>query len=384
MERVLLFTAYAFYPGEVYDALRFSIDRGIHDDRLVLTLFFFINFFIANFLLISLISLAILIAKSVRERKIKALSEKYQNLLAEYVCYDDASSAIPEEIRKIGNDRLKRSVLISQIIRLNKNLFGVAKERLRDLFMKLNLNEDSVRYVKNPKWHIQAKGFRQLAQMNITDANNLIEDKLNSENEILSFEAQLAMVQLNHDAPFSFLGKIKKYFPLWNQLNIQILINSNNIKVPEFSGWLKSANNNVVVFALRMIRIFQQQKAFADIIPLLNHIDAEVKNNSIITLGRLGLNEASLFLKNIYSGSADKTKILILKALQNLPDESNIKFLGDALLDNDNNIKIEAAKALLCIGELGRNKLQFTRMSAQVDNADIVSIIDRSLDKRIV
>jgi len=79
-----------------------------------------------------------------------------------------------------------------------------------------------------------------------------------------------------------------------------IKLNTNNINVPEFSKWLNSENEGVVTFSLRMIKIFRQQSAFNGIIPLLKHQSITIRNEAIITLGKLGINEALIYLRNIY------------------------------------------------------------------------------------
>ncbi len=384
VDKILLTIANKFYPEKLATVIKVAVERRSNNDILVLTLFLFIHFFIINFILISGISILILILKTIKEKKIKYYSEIYQNTLAEYIFYEGASSDLPEELKQLKDNKFKRAVLIDELIKFNKNLYGEARDRLRELYLEMNLDKDSIKNVNSNRWYIQAKGFRQLAQMNVTDANSLIDKNLNSTNDILSFEAQLAMVQLNHESPFSFLDKLKKYFPLWNQLNVQILINNNNIKVPEFSKWLNSDNEYVITFALRMVRIFQQQNAFNSIVLLLKHPNDIVRKNAIITLGNLGLNEGLIHLRNIFSEQETSTKIIILKAMQTLPDESNIKFLGDLLQDTDNDIKFEAGKALITLGEIGKNRLILARMETDVENIEILSIIDHLLDKKIL
>jgi hypothetical protein len=379
-----LMFAYILYPKSIINYLADFFNDDSYNYKLVSFLFFLIQFFFINFIIISLISVFILIMKVYREKKIKLLEDKYRELLVDYIFNEDNNILIPDEFQKIENNKFKRGVLLNQIMVFNKNLFGETKIKLRELYLAMKLNEDSIKSLNSNKWHIQAKGLRQLSQMNIPEKNNIIEEKINSKNDILSFEAQLAMVKLNHASPFSFLDKLKKYFPLWNQLNIHNTINANSFKVPEFSKWLSSENDYIVVFALRMIRIFQQQKAIKEILHLLNHTNESIKSNAIITLGNLRLNDALIDLRNIFNNEGIEIKILILKAIQNLQDESNIKFLGDALNDSDNNVKLEAAKALKYLGDIGINKLQMVRMTSNYENADIISVIDHVLDDRII
>ncbi len=222
-----------------------------------------------------------------------------------------------------------------------------------------------------------------MAQMNITEANQIIEKSLNSKNDILNGEAQLSLVQLNSETPFSFLSRLRNFFPLWNQINVHNLLTISNIAIPQFSNWLSSDNSTIVTFALRMIRYFQQQKSVNEIIGLLKHSDESVRAEAIKTLSKLGIGDALGSLKNSYEMETDRNKILIIKALQSIPDESNLKFLGELLRDIDNNVKLEAAKAIVALGPIGTSKLMMTKMTAQMENIELIPLINHALDNRI-
>lgn len=384
IDRSFFYIASASYPGSLNYIIEKVTGKRNHNNKRILILCFLIIFLVISFLLITIISIFILIVKSIRGGKTKRLSAIYQSKLEEYISSIGFTNDILKELKALRNNSLRRRLLAEEMLSFNKTLTGEAKAKLRGLYIDLNLHEDAVKYIKSNSRHKQAKGISQLAQMNVAASLNLIENKLNSTNDFLSFEAQMAMVRLNYDSPFSFLIKIKKHFPLWSQLNIHMLINTDNIKVPDFSVWLKSENYYITVFALRMIGIFRQHKSFSEVVLLLNSPNQHIKQNAIIALGRLGLNEASIYLRNIYHEETNDNKVIILKALQNMPDESNIRFLGDILLQADNVIKLEAAKCLAYIGEKGRSKLQVLKMTADVESANTVSVIDHVLDRRIV
>ena len=382
--RTFLYIASASYHGGLYNIIEKVIGKSNHNNKIVIILCFLIIFFVISFPLISIIFIIILIARSIRERKVKRLSGIYQSKLAEYLISKGVGNAMLNDFKAICNNSFRRRLLANEMLIHNKNLTGEDKAMLRELYINLRLNEDAVKYLKSHSKYMQVKGISQLAQLKVAGSLNLIENKINSSNDMLSFEAQMALVQLNPDSPFSFLDKLKKHFPLWNQLNIHMLINTDILKVPDFNRWLKSENYYVTVFALRMIGIFRQHKAFSEVVLLLNSPNQYIRQNAIIALGRLGLNEASIYLRNIYHEESDENKVLIIKALQNLPDESNIQFLGDILMLENNVMKIEAAKGLAYIGESGRSKLQVLKMTADVESADTVSVIDHVLDRRIV
>jgi len=136
---------------------------------------------------------------------------QYQTLLVDYLFLEDNEDKF-REIKRIATSEFNKKILIDQMIDLSINLSGEAKEKLRNLYFKLRLDQDSIAKANSRKWHIKIKGFKELAFMNIRDANKKIEKALKSKNDILRMEAQLALVRLNEDDPFKFLDNLKKPF----------------------------------------------------------------------------------------------------------------------------------------------------------------------------
>src|SRR5664280_2906678 len=185
------------------------------------------------------------------------LLEKYQNLIINYLF----GSATPEEFLLIASDSYRRHVLIDQIIDVSINLKGKEIEKLFGLYKLLGLDKDSIKKAHSRQWHKKIKGIRELAFMNIKDANTVIYKALNSSNEILRMEAQIALVRLSDDNPFEFLSHLTTRFSLWEQITLHELIIQHNIPLPSFQKWLTSPNPTVVTFALRMIREFEQRES---------------------------------------------------------------------------------------------------------------------------
>ena len=185
------------------------------------------------------------------------LLEKYQSLIINYLF----GYASPEEFRSIASDTYRRQVLIDQMIDVSINLKGEESKKLHSLYKLLSLDRDSISKAYNHRWHKKIKGFRELAFMNIKDANVVIYKALNSSNEILRMEAQIALVRLSDDNHFEFLSHLTIPFSLWEQITLHELIIQHNIPVPSFKKWLTSPNPSVVKFALRMIREFKQKES---------------------------------------------------------------------------------------------------------------------------
>ncbi|MBP7497032.1 MAG: hypothetical protein KA792_05145 [Bacteroidales bacterium] len=91
------------YNTKVYNIMSAAYERRSPTDRLIIILFFLIHFFALNFFLVSVISVFILIFKRIRDKKAKVLADKYRDILAEYIFYDELESSIPDELKSVNS-----------------------------------------------------------------------------------------------------------------------------------------------------------------------------------------------------------------------------------------------------------------------------------------
>ncbi|OFY51603.1 MAG: hypothetical protein A2X22_14460 [Bacteroidetes bacterium GWF2_49_14] len=306
-----------------------------------------------GFILVMVIVLIITLILRTRRQKLsrqkQKLREEYQDSITEYLFNEGTGQ--PENLREADSQR-KKQILIDEIMQLYANLSGEISNKLRELYLDLGLDNESVQKTKSPQWHVRAKGFRELAQMNIQTVNDQIELCLNSTNDILRMEAQLAMVRLNFEEPFSFLNKLEQPFTSWEQLHVYEMIQRYQIAVPEFSFWLSSRNETIVVFAIRMIRAFKQDNAFAMLIPFLKHENYEIREETYMTLGDLGNPQALSLLQERFGYESQPGRLQILRAIGKIPDESNVEFLR-GVLEPSSELRLEAADALARIESFG-------------------------------
>ncbi len=315
-----------------------------------------------------------------RQAETEQLMEQFQSLLIDYLFSEHHEEEF-KKIQRIANSNFNRKILIDQMIDLSINLSGDAKDKLRDLYLKMKLDQDSINKVYSPKWHIQIKGFRELAFMDIVDANDKIRQALKSKNNILRMEAQLALVRLNKEDPFGFLDHLQHPFTLWEQLNVHELITFHNLPVPQFSRWINSPNKTVVIFALRMIQVFKQQEAAPDIIESLKNPDIDIRRMSVYVSGEIQLRETLPSLKHMYKNSEYPICLAIVQAMGKMPDEMMLGFLKLVLdKEEDVQLQIEAAMAINKMGEVGISAL-VKLMKSEYKNYQI--IIRHVLDKRI-
>jgi hypothetical protein len=305
------------------------------------------------------------------------LLEQYQSLIIDYLFGNTGSDAF----RKIASDDYRRQVLIDEMIDVSVNLKGDSEEKLKKLYMELSLDVDSLARARSRKWHKKIKGFRELAFMGIRDGNEEMNRVLNSRNEILRMEAQIALVHLSDENHFDFLSQMKKPFSLWEQITLHDLIIQHEIPVPDFQKWLSSPNPTVVMFALRMIREFKQKEAEPEIRKALLHRDQRVSQLAVEVAGDLDLRSTLETMKRMYKFQEYNNCLEIVKSMGKMPEQSMLGFLKLVLdKEDDVQLQIEAVKAIENLGEIGVQALVKV-MKSEYKNYNI--IVRHVLDRRI-
>ncbi len=332
---------------------------------------------IATMIILLIIILLNRLRMEKKERLQQYLMEKYQSLIIDYLF----GNANPDEFRSIASDTYRRQILIDQMIDVSVNLKGDETKKLLSLYKHLGLDRDSITRAYDRRWHKKIKGFRELAFMNIKDANEAIYKALNSSNEILRMEAQIALVMLSDDNPFEFLSHLTRPFSLWEQITLHELIVQHEILVPSFKKWLTSPNDTVVMFALRMIREFKQSQAEADIKNSLLHPSSSIRCLAVQVAGDLGMSSTLETLKHMYKNQDYNICLEIVRSMGKMPDVSMMGFLKLVLdKEDDVQLQIEATKAIENMGEEGVKAL-VKLMKSEYKNYNI--IVRHVLDRRI-
>lgn len=319
--------------------------------------------------------------------KEKELTEKldaeYQQLLIDHLFEPERRSEIFKEIKKIASDNFRRQILIRQIMELSVNMQGSAKEDLRNLYLELGLKVDSLKKAYSQKWHENVKGFRELAFMNIRTANERIIESLNSPNQILRMEAQIALVRLSDDNPYTFLDFLEKPLSVWEQITIQELLTQHNMQPPDFRSWFDSDNLTIVDFSIKMTAWFKQKSAGDHVIRMVEHPDERIRHAAIKACGDLGLNESLVRLSERYKEENYVNKYEILLSFGKVPDENFLEFLNKVLdEEEDVQLQILATKAMENMGEPGIARLiKLMKSKSEYKNYQI--IIRHVLDGRI-
>ena len=351
---------------------------------LLITILYIVILYSIITLIVLLIFILINRARMEREQRIKeSLSENFQQQIMDYLFDPDRKEEVTRHLVEVASDKFKRQILINQMIDLSVNLKGQIKERIKDLYLKLGLKRDSLQKARSRRWHENIKGFRELAFMNIREANEDIIEALNSSNETLRMEAQIALVRLSDDNPYHFLNFMEKPFSLWEQITLHELVIQHNLNVPDFSQWFESKNLSVVMFGLQMVSWFQQKESEEGIIRLLEHENEAVRHAAIKVVGEIGLVNTLAHLQKIYVDQTYKNRLEILRSFAKVPDERYLEFLKSVLdMEEDVQLQIQATKAMENTGEPGISML-IKLMKSKSEYRNYQIIIRHVLDGRI-
>ncbi len=248
-----------------------------------------------------------------------------------------------------------RNILINELISIYKTLSGKAAQNLRDIYLNHDLPQYSLKKLNSWRWYIKAKGIQEIADMDYTEANDSIKAYSNHPIALLRTEAQTALVKLANFDALRFLDNTSYPISEWQQLKfLHILSNKEVNTLPDFSKWLNSSNDTVVIFSLKLIRHFQSMKDSSNVEKALTHRSLKVRIEAVETIGALHHEHALSLIKTQFYRDAKEFKIQVLRCFMGIFKEKDFSFLEVQLLSFDYDISLAAAKAIVAVGDSGR------------------------------
>ncbi|HSV76028.1 MAG TPA: HEAT repeat domain-containing protein [Bacteroidales bacterium] len=261
----------------------------------------------------------------------------YQEQLTNYIYGEEDQNILFQGLNKYSN----RQIFINEMMWLHRNLYGETAKRLHDLYFNLDLYSHSLKNLSSNRWAVKARGFRELAQMEVKDVAQEILAYVNSKNQVLRVEAQLALVKLNPDDPLGFFDNLKLPLSKWEQLNILNTLQNNEVKVESFERWMDSENDSVVVFSIKMAGLFNHIHSWTKILELVYHGNSEVRRIAVETLGLFELPENLEMFKDFYRNhlpveengddifynlKMSNNRLAAIEALEKIATESDVPF----------------------------------------------------------
>ena len=232
------------------------------------------------------------------------------------------------EIRELLKIPFNRMVLTEILLDLQKDLSGDSRTRIFKLYQDLELHLDAFKKLRSWRWELVSKGILELTQMKVLAAYGFIKKFINDKRGVVRKQAQIATVTLKHEGISYFLDTTRYGISEWQQLKLlDVLKNFDDFTPPRFKAWLTSANRDVVLFALRLIKHYNQTDANKALIELLKHKNDQIKSEAIQCIKDFGVFEALSMLKSVFGKCNVDIKLQILDAISSLGKEEDLEFL---------------------------------------------------------
>ena len=251
-----------------------------------------------------------------------------------------------------------RQFLIDELIEARKSLAGSASENLLSLYLQLGLDTDSERKLKHRKWHIKARGIQELALMEQKSRVTRIFRLTNYPVEFVRMEAQLAIVQLFGFAGLRFLDVVTRPISEWQQMKLMAQLPKNSTApLTGIEKWLASSNDSVILFCLKLAALTHQFELHDRVATCLLHPNRMVRIQAVKCLQDIYNESTGAHIIKPYWLNGKRYQAAVLEALIRIGTENELPFLKKEFLDGDNALKLAAARALVGLGNTGREWL---------------------------
>ncbi len=305
------------------------------------------------FILLSRLYKSYILKKQTTLKKI--YREIVYNLSVEEKDHSDLSQYFtPVQLKKIKTVSFHQQILIDELIHIRKNVVGTSAENVHNIYIKLNLHNNSLEKLNSISWITKARGIRELAEMNYQKASPLIKQLLDTKQQTIREESVLALIRLSDDIEFNFINDYKGEITPWMEINIhKHLATLDSRKLPRFSQWFQHPNASVSSFSIKMARLFRQTETIPNLIPLLVNKEIQQANLAAEAIrdmaGHEYADQLAAILIDVWN--ADEISIHLLHTLSNIGNLTDHgKFIASFMLHENYEVRAEAVRTLELLG----------------------------------
>ena len=300
-----------------------------------------------------------LIRATLRKRDIEnaKFREDYESTLIEYLYSgsedgdsNDLQISIIEKLKASVHIKPKRKIIISILYNLMNEVSGEMSDSIKVLYFKTGLYNYALARLENKNWHIIAKGIGELTRFKIEEAHDLVKPFIKHPRLEVRKETQLYMVNMFRFNGLSFLNELKTPLSEWAQVQLlETLQKFDDQQICDIKPWLKSTNETVVLFALKLAKLYNQFEVKDTLMALLSHPVKEVRVMVIEVLTSLYGIEAKEMLKANFSVLSLEEQISFFGLLEKLVVPSDEPFIEKHLFHKNFEIQLLALKILKSI-----------------------------------
>lgn len=318
-------------------------------------------FFLLSALIILLIYILVYLLFKNRSDALKKRWQKIISLLIQSAIFNEEEStvAVQGKLSTLLRNKAFRNTLTRELLAARKNFSGSAGNNLRSLYLQLGLSADSLQKLNSPSWHLRAQAIQELAVMGYAGALDKIYKLANHQNEQIRMEAQTAVIQLSGFEGLQFLDFLTYPLSGWQQIKLISELGKTQEGFAVFiEKWLRSANDSVVIFSLKLAGIYHYFELYNQVVPCLLHPGLHVRLQAVQTLQEIYTSETGALLVRMYNDQEPELKLAILEVLQQIGTEAELPFLLRELRDGDDSLKLASGRAVAAVGPQGIESLE--------------------------
>lgn len=242
---------------------------------------------------------------------------------------------------------LGRQAIKEVMMDMNRHVRGKVADALHALYESLNLDDFAIEKLNYGLYHEQAAAIYELTVMQTSHALPQIENYRDSKDEPVRLMAQLGEMKLNPSHPIGFLDGLKTHMNDWHQVNLYAELSKlPKENIPSFRPYLMSENPSVLLFAIRMIKQFNQLDLQSAVILKALHPDVHVRKEVWRFIRFFQISPAVELVEYLLPKNEHEVRLEMIDCLGNLMDQSAEDLLIKIVDENLYDLKNEAALAL--------------------------------------
>ena len=273
---------------------------------------------------------------------------------------------IPKNISANLNLRVRRQYLVNELVDIRRSFSGELGANLSIIYERLGLKDISVKKLKSDKWFHRARGIQELYIMEQRDTLDQIYEAANDDNEYVRMEAQTGIIHMQGYDGLKFLDEADYYLTEWQQLKILQQLDDYE-RTPALhkgiTNWLKSENDSVVLFGLRLTDHYGLKDEHDNVVKCLEHPNENIREQAVTTLSHIPNDRTADLLVKRFPNEKLHGQLNILDALELVATERQEAFLSGLLSDESGLVRLKAARvlAVCCPGGLSALEARATK-----------------------
>lgn len=240
--------------------------------------------------------------------------------------------------------------LIDLMIRTQSSMLGTNYEKLVVLFNQIPPYGASASKLRSKKWHIKARGIREIYEMNQGQYVKQILKEHNHKNIYVRREAQIALVIFLGWESLRFLSYLKRNMTLWQQIKIVEKLHDLHPKpnLKYLRRAYESDKNYANELLMRIIRKFNLITETDYILKNIDDFNFDTRESAIYCISSFYLSEEQLIClkEKFFNIPNTAQQIILLKYIDKISFEKDLVFYKKLLNSSNELLSLSSAEIL--------------------------------------